>query len=72
MDFSKEGKEELLSYNEKICKQIRRLKKAFGEANPKKIQKVIANEGKYLNQFKHMDNLPKMLLFPLIKSKIGS
>ena len=49
MDFSKEGKEELLSYNEKICKQIRRLKKAFGEASPKKIQKVIAKERKYLD-----------------------
>ena len=62
MDFSKEGKEELLSYNEKICKQIRRLKKAFGKSSPKKLQKVIAKEGKYLtleSQYrnKHLERL---------------
>jgi phosphate:Na+ symporter len=47
-DFSEKGKNELLSYNKKVHKQIRRLKKAFAKTNPKKLQKVIANEEKYL------------------------
>ena len=47
-DFSEKGKSELLSYNKKVRKQIRRLKKAFAKTNPKKLQKVIANEEKYL------------------------
>jgi phosphate:Na+ symporter len=47
-DFSEKGKNELLSYNKKVRKQIRRLKKAFAKTNPKKLQKVIANEEKYL------------------------
>ena len=45
-----------------ICKQISRLKKAFAKANPKKIDKVIAKEEKYLDleskyRQQHMDRL---------------
>jgi len=48
VDFSEPGKKELLAYNEKVCKQIRRLKKAFAKSNPKKVKKVITHETKYL------------------------
>ena len=62
IDFSEEGKAELLTYNEKVCKQISRLKKAFAKANPKKIDKVIAKEEKYLDleskyRKQHMERL---------------
>jgi phosphate:Na+ symporter len=49
IDFSEEGQTELLTYNKKAIKQIRRLKKAFAKTDPKKIKKVIAKEEKYLD-----------------------
>ncbi len=56
VDFSEQGKKELLGYNEKVCKQIRRLKKAFAKSNPKTVKKVISHETKYLkleSQYRH-------------------
>jgi len=48
-DFSEEGKNELLKYNTKVCKQISRLQKTFSELDPKKAKKVMVKEEKYLN-----------------------
>ena len=49
LDFSEEGKNELIKFNVKVCKQISRLQKTFSELDPKKAQKVVAKEEKYLN-----------------------
>ncbi|MEN8154486.1 MAG: Na/Pi cotransporter family protein [Acidobacteriota bacterium] len=61
-DFSKEGKEELLIYHEKVCKQISRLKEAFEELDPVKAKKIMAKEEKYLDleseyRVHHLDRL---------------
>jgi len=48
-DFSQEGKEELMIYHTKMCKQISRLREAFDERNREPAQKIMAKEEKYLN-----------------------
>ncbi|UCD80109.1 MAG: Na/Pi cotransporter family protein [Desulfobacterales bacterium] len=48
-DFSHEGKEELLIYHEKVCKQLHLLKKALAERNPAKARLIMAKERKYLD-----------------------
>ena len=47
LDFSPEGKEELIIYHAKICKQVNRLKKAFSNMDKEKAEKIIKKEGKY-------------------------
>ena len=47
LDFSSEGKEELIIYHAKICKQVNRLKKAFSNMDKEKAEKIIKKEGKY-------------------------
>lgn len=49
MDFTEEGKEELMIYHVKVCKQISRLKEAFAERNHETARKIMAKESKYLN-----------------------
>ena len=49
MDFSEEGKEELMIYHVKVCKQISRLEEAFAERNLETARKIMAKEYKYLN-----------------------
>jgi len=49
LDFSDEGKNELMKYNTKVCKQISRLEKSFSELDPKRAKKVMIKEEKYLN-----------------------
>lgn len=49
LDFSEEGKKELVKYNTKVCKQISRLEKTFSELDPKRAKKVMVKEEKYLN-----------------------
>lgn len=49
LDFSDEGKQELIKYNTKVCKQIARLEKNFSELDPKRAKKVMVKEEKYLN-----------------------
>jgi phosphate:Na+ symporter len=49
MDFSEEGKEELLIFHVKICKQISRLKDIFAETDPQKALKIMAKEEEYLD-----------------------
>jgi len=61
-DFSVEGKEELMIYHTKMCKQISRLKEALDERNRETAQKIMAKEEKYLNletkyRLKHLERL---------------
>jgi len=61
-DFSVEGKEELMIYHVKVCKQISRLKEAFSEHNMETAQRIMKKEGKYLNlesqyRLKHLHRL---------------
>jgi phosphate:Na+ symporter len=49
IDFSDEGKEELLRYHTKVVKQIARLQKTFAELDPKRARKVMAKQEKYQN-----------------------
>ena len=49
LDFSDEGKKELIKYNTKVCKQFSRLEKTFSELDPKRAKKVMVKEEKYLN-----------------------
>lgn len=48
-DFSKEGREELMIYHEKVCRQIALLREAFAERNPKKAIEIMSGERKYLD-----------------------
>jgi len=62
VDFSDEGKQELLNYHIKICKQISRLKEAFEERDPLKAKNIIAKEKKYLDmesqyRFRHLERI---------------
>jgi phosphate:Na+ symporter len=61
-DFSLEGKEELLIYHEKVCKQLYLLKEAFAERDPEKAQEIMAKERKYLDlesqyRIRHLERL---------------
>jgi phosphate:Na+ symporter len=61
-DFSKEGKEELMIYHAKVCKQISRLKEAFAEHDLETARKIMTKGGKYLDletkyRFKHLERL---------------
>ena len=49
LDFSEEGKKELIKYNTKVCKQFSRLEKTFSALDPKRAKKVMVKEEKYLN-----------------------
>ncbi len=62
LDFSEEGKEELLIYHGKACRQIQRLKEAFAERDPEKAKKIMAKERKYLDldlqyRIRHLERL---------------
>jgi phosphate:Na+ symporter len=48
-DFSREGKEELLIYHEKVRRQILLLRDAFAERNPDKAAEIMSRERKYLD-----------------------
>lgn len=48
-DFSKKGKNELITYHENICKQIKRLAHTFAEINPEMARKIVLMEKKYLD-----------------------
>jgi phosphate:Na+ symporter len=61
-DFSHEGKEELLIYHEKVCKQLYLLMESFAERNPLKAQEIMAKERKYLDleaqyRVRHLERL---------------
>ena len=48
-DFSDEGREELMIYHEKVCKQLHLMKEAFAERNPDKAREIMLQERKYLD-----------------------
>ncbi len=61
-DFSEEGKEELMIYHHKVCKQIGLLESAFAEIDHEKAREIMASEQKYLNlesqyRIKHLERL---------------
>jgi phosphate:Na+ symporter len=61
-DFSEEGKEELMIYHVKVCKQISRLKEAFAERDLNVARKIMAKESKYLDlesqyRLRHLERL---------------
>ncbi|MBW1850249.1 MAG: Na/Pi cotransporter family protein, partial [Deltaproteobacteria bacterium] len=47
IDFSEEGKEELMIYHEKVRRQIHLLEEAFAEMDPKKAMEILSKEEKY-------------------------
>ena len=49
IDFSDEGKEELLIYHQKVCRQIGLLQEAFAETNLEKARDIMDSERKYLD-----------------------
>ena len=62
MDFSNDGKEELMIYHEKVCSHLRLLMEAFAEADPKKALKIMSEERKYLDlelqyRIRHLERL---------------
>ncbi len=61
-DFSEEGKEELMIYHVKVCKQISRLREAFSERNLDTARRIMTKERKYLDlesryRLRHLDRL---------------
>ncbi len=62
VDFSDEGKEELMIYHAKACRQLQRLKEAFSERDHSKAAKIMAKERKYLDlelqyRLRHLERL---------------
>ena len=62
VDFSDEGKEELMIYHQKVCRQINLLQEAFAERNLEKARKIMASERKYLDleaqyRVKHLERI---------------
>ena len=49
IDFSEEGKEELLIYHQKVCRQIQRLETSFKEIDLDKAHEIMSGERKYLD-----------------------
>ncbi len=61
-DFSKEGKEEIMIYHAKVCRQIRLLKEAFSETDTQKALNIMESERKFLDlelqyRVKHLERL---------------
>jgi len=49
IDFSEEGKEEILIYHQKVCRRIDLLKKSFMELNLETAREIMSSERKYLD-----------------------
>ena len=49
IDFSNEGKEELMIYHQKVCRQIDYLQEAFAERDLEKARNIMSKERKYLD-----------------------
>jgi len=61
-DFSVEGKEELMIYHDKVCRQIDRLAEAFAERDVDKARRIMGRERKYLDleaqyRIKHLERV---------------
>ncbi len=46
-DFSEEGKDELVRFHRKVCKQFSRLEKSFSDLDSKRASKVVSKQEKY-------------------------
>lgn len=62
LDFSEEGKEELLIYHEKVCRQIKLLKEAFAQKDLDKADQIMSSERQYLDlesqyRVRHLERL---------------
>jgi phosphate:Na+ symporter len=62
VDFSDEGKEELMIYHQKVCRQIDLLQESFAERNLEKARQIMAKEKKYLDleaqyRVKHLERI---------------
>lgn len=62
IDFSIEGKEELMIYHQKVCRQIDHLQQAFAERDLEKARDIMAKERKYLDleaqyRIKHLERI---------------
>jgi phosphate:Na+ symporter len=62
IDFSEEGKEELMIYHEKVCRQIKLLKEAFAQNNLDKAHQIMNSERIYLDlesqyRVRHLERL---------------
>ena len=49
IDFSEEGKEEILIYHQKVCRRIDLLKQSFMEMDVDKAREIMSSERKYLD-----------------------
>ena len=66
-DFSVEGKEELMIYHDKVCRQIDRLGEAFAELDIDKARRIMGRERKYLDleaqyRIKHLERVRHEML----------
>ena len=62
VDFSDEGKEELLIYHQKVCRQIQLLEASFKEIDLDKAHEIMSGERKYLDleeqyRVKHLERV---------------
>jgi phosphate:Na+ symporter len=62
IDFSNEGKEELMIYHQKVCRQIDHLQGAFAERDLEKARNIMSKERKYLDleaqyRVKHLERI---------------
>ncbi len=62
IDFSDEGKEELMIYHQKVCRQIGLLQESFAERDLEKARSIMAQERKYLDleaqyRIKHLERI---------------
>ncbi len=62
IDFSEEGKEELLIYHQKVCRQIELLENSFKERDLDKAREIMSGERKYLDleeqyRVKHLERV---------------
>jgi len=62
MDFSDEGKEELMIYHMKVCNQIHRLQDALAETKPDIVSEIMAEGSRYIDleskyRLQHLERL---------------
>ena len=66
IDFSEEGKEEILIYHQKVCRRIELLKQSFMEKDIDKAREIMASERKYLDleeqyRVRHLERIRQKL-----------
>ena len=75
IEFSEEGKEELMIYQKKAFKQLKLLQESFSELNVKKARKIMDKERKYLDlelqyRSRHLERLVKANPFTFDSHKV--